>query len=650
MSNSPSEREGKTDSHLSSPLALGIFVLCLLITLMVAWGSERRVSQIAGERFAFKASDIRDAISRRMTEQESILLGGVGLVATSPEVSREQWKEYVATLRQDKYAPGSQGYGYAIFVEPDQKAAVEAKIRQEGYPDFSIKPGGVRDLYSTIVYLEPFDARNQRALGYDMWSNPVRREAMALARDSMAPALSGIVTLVQENGDDVQNGFLMYAPVYKNGEPLDTVADRRAAIVGFVYSPFRAKDLMHGILGDGDSNIDLRIYDAADTNPDALLYTSDGIYTEIQDRSSRPRFLKAPMVAGGRTWTLEFSSTSPLVSDSERSLPYIIGIAGGIIDLLIFLAFWTLSRKRIAAQELASDMTAELRVAKEKAETAREMEIELRQQAQTTNKRLELANDDLTQFASIIAHDLRAPLKRLESFLDIIQDEYVENFDVEGKEILGRMRFGTTRMRDMLDALHRYSTSGGASLKIEPTDISAMVASVLDTLQPEVAEAKVVVDLPKPLYAKCDVVLLQHVFLNLISNALKFSDKDNKEIVISCKHLDDGLVRISIADNGIGIDPEHAQKVFNMFARLHNEEEFAGTGVGLAVCKRIISDLGTNIWVNTNREVGAEILFTLPGTDLASDRSKMDASLGKFGEAQGTTQPPHPNRMVAHAG
>ncbi|MGJ8526990.1 CHASE domain-containing sensor histidine kinase [Maritalea sp.] len=600
----------------SSPSAWGILAFSVAITALASWVSNDRIVHTAEERFDFRAADVREVISSRMLAQESILLAGVGFMVSSAEVTRNEWDTFVRVLRQDKYAKGSQGYGYSIFVEPEEKDAIETKIREEGFPEFAIKPEGARDLYSAIVFLEPFDARNQRAFGYDMWSNPVRREAMAAARDGGEPALSGMVTLVQENGDDVQNGFLMYAPVYKNGMAVETEADRRAAILGYVYSAFRAEDLMEGILNSRNTDIDFRIYDAAMPSEENLLYSSDGIYKDIQNWRDRPQFSTVQLVTGARTWLLEFSSKSSLVSNTEQSQPYVIAIGGGIINILIFMAIWSLSRKGEEAQKLASKMTAELRLAKEVAEESRETEINLRREAQNTNKRLELANDDLTQFASIIAHDLRAPLKRIESFIHIIQDEYSENIDGEGTEILRRVRAGTIRMRDMLDALHRYTTSGGSSLQNEVTDIGALVTMAIDTLQPDIGGANVIVDLPDPLYARCDGLLLQHVLLNLIGNALKFSDKENKEVVVSCEILKDGVVQMSVADNGIGIDPEHAHKVFNMFARLHNEEEFAGTGVGLAVCKRIIGDLGTEIWINQDREIGTEILFTLPSAEL----------------------------------
>ena len=138
--------------------------------------------------------------------------------------------------------------GFSVLIPRAELARHVRELRQEGFPEYRLKPDGVRELYSAIIYLEPFTGRNLRAFGYDMFSELVRRAAMEQARDTGAAALSGKIVLVQETGADVQAGTLMYVPVYHKGLPLETVAQRRAALQGWVYSPYRMKDLIKGIL------------------------------------------------------------------------------------------------------------------------------------------------------------------------------------------------------------------------------------------------------------------------------------------------------------------------------------------------------------------------------------------------------------------
>jgi CHASE1-domain containing sensor protein len=152
-----------------------------------------------------------------------------GLFAASEMVGRHEFHAYVQKLDIQDHHPGIQGIGYSEFIEPAQRVAHVKRVRGEGFPGYAIKPEGERTEYTAIVYLEPFDWRNRRAFGY-MFSEPVRRAAMERARDIGKHAVSGKVTLVQETDEDVQTGFLMYLPVYRNGAATATVGQRRQAL------------------------------------------------------------------------------------------------------------------------------------------------------------------------------------------------------------------------------------------------------------------------------------------------------------------------------------------------------------------------------------------------------------------------------------
>ncbi|HNY42717.1 MAG TPA: CHASE domain-containing protein, partial [Bryobacteraceae bacterium] len=187
-----------------------VLAISSLITVFSWWFASNYVDGRAKDRFEFEVSQAREAVIKRMQEYEQVLRGGVGLFRGHEGLSREAWHHYVANLEIDTYWPGIQGIGYSVMIPAAQRDAFIQRIRREGFPDFTIKPEGVRDTYSSIVYLEPLDWRNKRALGYDMFSEPTRQAAMIQARDSGKPAVSGKVTLVQETDKDVQAGFLMY--------------------------------------------------------------------------------------------------------------------------------------------------------------------------------------------------------------------------------------------------------------------------------------------------------------------------------------------------------------------------------------------------------------------------------------------------------
>ena len=168
----------------------------------------------------------------------SVLGGGVSLFNALPIVTRNIWHTYVTGLHIEHAYPGIQGMGFSLLFQPTEKDEHLQRIRDEGFPQYTVWPEGDRPLYTSIIYLEPFGGRNLRAFGYDMFSEPIRRAAMERARDTGDTAISEKVTLVQETHQGVQAGFLMYVPVYKKGMELHTAEQRQQALFGYATARF----------------------------------------------------------------------------------------------------------------------------------------------------------------------------------------------------------------------------------------------------------------------------------------------------------------------------------------------------------------------------------------------------------------------------
>jgi CHASE1-domain containing sensor protein len=351
-----------------------ILIFNLLLTVFF-WNSTRNAAfRDAQVRFSFRVEEITSAVNERMKTYEQVLRGGIGLYKASSQVSRGEWKTYVENLKINERFPGIQGIGFALWVTPENKEAHIRKIQVEGFPDYQIKPEGDRKEYSPVTYLEPFTPRNRQAFGYDMFSQSTRRQAMEEARDTGNTTISGKVILVQEIDDDVQSGFLVYLPLYKKNMPIETVAQRRQALEGFVYSPFRINDLMFGILGRKTSDIGFYLYDGGEMNESTMMYDSCSVLfkgTEANGLGNTPMFREARGVnLYGHLWTLDFKSLSDFeVSLDEHQPTYILAL-GGVFSFLCFAvvngAFTT---RRQAVQDMLV-RTKELEVAKEEAEKA----------------------------------------------------------------------------------------------------------------------------------------------------------------------------------------------------------------------------------------------------------------------------------------
>lgn len=238
----------------------------------VVWnGAHSESRQTQQDRFDFYVAEIVGNVEGRMRAYEQVLNGTEGLFAASASVARDEFKAYAEALQLANNYPGIQGLGFSLLVPARERSRHIARLRAEGFPDYTLYPEGERDVYSAIVYIEPFDWRNRRAFDYDMYANPVRREAMLRAWETSASAVSGKVTLVQETDADPQSGFLMYVPVYRHGLPHATPEQRRANLLGWAYAPFRMNDLMQGILskhfGEKQVALDLKIFDGTAALP-----------------------------------------------------------------------------------------------------------------------------------------------------------------------------------------------------------------------------------------------------------------------------------------------------------------------------------------------------------------------------------------------
>lgn len=286
---------------------LAAVVLSSLLGLAVVDRLEQAHQQAVQNTLARETGEVTLRIEERLKAYRQVLSGARALFQASRDVSRSEWQSYVAALNLPANYPGIQGVGFAMHVSADQRARHEERIHAEGFPEYRISPPGPRSDYGVIVYLEPFDWRNQRAFGYDMLSEPVRREAMTRALQLGVPALSGKVRLVQETTIDPQPGVLLYMPVFRRGAELGTPAQRERAFVGWVYSPFRMNDLIAGTLGNAGPRIRLRIYDGHDTRPETLLFDSHPDLDRAAELSDR-----SLLELDSRVWTLVFDTTPRL--------------------------------------------------------------------------------------------------------------------------------------------------------------------------------------------------------------------------------------------------------------------------------------------------------------------------------------------------
>ncbi|HLS55994.1 MAG TPA: CHASE domain-containing protein [Zeimonas sp.] len=336
-------------------LALGVG---LLLTAAI-WDAETdRRSARRDALLLERANTLASQIRQRLVAYEVALRGGASLFAATSNPSRAQWRAYVNSLALDTDYPGVQGVAFAAWLAPDQLSFLEESVRAEGFSDFRVWPRGPRPGASAIVYIEPLDAANIRALGYDMFSDETRREAMQTARDSGKAVLTRPVALVQDAGGPSRPAVLLYVPLYRHGTRTDTEEARRDALLGWIYAPFRPGDLMLRLDRGRDPLLAIRLFDGGSGEP-VLLYSDAAVRFEY---AAGMKPLRVPIDFAGRQWHLDAlpSANAAAALDYYRQ-PWEHLAVGLLISTLLFGLVWAMATTRNRAYALARTMTDALR-------------------------------------------------------------------------------------------------------------------------------------------------------------------------------------------------------------------------------------------------------------------------------------------------
>lgn len=254
------------------------------------------------------------------------------------------------------------------------------------------------------------------------------------------------------------------------------------------------------------------------------------------------------------------------------------------------------SKGEIVVLAAVTDITARL-----------ESEATIKQQAED----LKRSNHELQQFAYVASHDLQEPLRKVASFCALLAEEYAEQLDANAREYIDLAVDGAKRMQSLVQGLLAFSRVESQGQVLAPTEASGALRMALANLEASIEETGAVITYDELPGITADKSQFVRLFQNLIGNAIKYRGERTPEIHIGVKQRQNEYV-FSVSDNGIGIEPEYQDQVFGIFKRLHSLGEYPGTGIGLAICRRIVDRLGGTIWVESNAGRGSTFYFSLP--------------------------------------
>ena len=561
--------------------ALPWFVLAVFVTLtlLASWYVWRTTRDVDRARFDNARQTTRDTVTARLEAYLNVLTATRAVLVADPGVSRDRLRAYLRGLTVQRRYPGIQGIGFSMRLEPQEVAALEAEMRAEGFSEFRVWPNDPRDEVHAIVLLEPLDDRNLAALGYDMFTSAVRAEAMARARDLGRAQSSGPVTLVQEIDDQKQLGFLIYTPVYLTGRTPLTLAERRRALLGYVYAPFRTRDLLQGIFGSQERpEVGFEIFDG-----DALLHRT-------RDLPPDPRYTAEDRIdVAGRTWRVRWISRRHGLAGAT-----LLGAATLVGGLAISILLFLLIRVQLAAREQA-ELTAE---------RLRQSEADL--------QRANRAKDD---FLATLSHELRTPMTSIMGWSQMLGEEDLDP-QTRGTAIDAIRKSGKIQaqlIEDLLDVSR--ITAGKMKIETKVVELGPIVTNAIETVQ-AAADAKGVrlqAELGTPVHVTGDAHRLQQVVWNLLSNAVKFTPAGG-DVFIKVREEKSQAV-IEVRDTGQGIAAEFMPYLFERFRQADSSptRSHMGLGLGLAIVRHLVELHGGTIAAESTGEgKGATFRVRLP--------------------------------------
>lgn len=565
--------------YLPALIVLIVFLMATSWAFMAANNSFDIEKRRVIERLTHRTEE---SIIKRIDSYEEILRGGAGLFTVSDEVTRADWEAFINLYDIDERYPGIQGVGYSLVITPEEVEAVVEMSRLDGFPEYSLYPEGLRDSYTPIRYIEPMNDRNKRALGYDMFSEPTRKKAMEQARDSGEMYFTDIVKLRQETEKSAsQPGFIAYLPVYQRDQPTDTIDQRRTALVGYVYAPFRSNDLFNGIFSESNPELGFRIYSSTQ-DADQLLFATANYDQLQQSKGSMPHSTIMPL--NGVVWKINYIFNQNVVASSYQNRPGAIFVGGLLLSILTAGLVLTLLIFR--TRTLASQKEHEIQAAK----------------------------DDLLSLAS---HQLRTPATGVKQYVAMVLEGYAGSLKNEQRLYLEKAYESNERqLRIINDLLYvAKADAGRIVLAKRNLRLNDLVKDIVSEHRHLAKEKNISLRMKLPSRDRvvhADKHCLRMAIENLLSNALKYTPDQGKVSVTVTYRKSEAV--ISIKDSGVGIKPEDQKLLFTRFTRIPNDltSQVPGSGIGLYLAAKLVQLHDGEIKVVSEEFIGTTFTIHLP--------------------------------------
>lgn len=497
------------------------------------------------------------------------------LFQVSDTITREQFKRFNTTVF-DRIS-SIQALEWIPVVKGHERSVFETRARLDGFQDFKITErndgtmvsASERDRYYPVYYLEPL-VGNETALGYDLGSDDTRLDAIHKSCDTDETVATSRIALVQDKSR--QKGLLVFSPVIKEN-----------MIEGFVLGVYKVGDLLVRALGDAShDDCNLIIYDSSAKSGDQLLAQLPGedlspLNDDAVIITPKDLYYSEIIPVADRKWLIICTPTE-LYLDSF-SLFADLSLVISTILCVVFL-YYIFMNFRDYNQQIENQLILESKVRER--------------------------TEELEEYAHVVSHDLKSPLRTIDALTNWVKEDNKDKLDKNSLGNLNLIETTLERMELLISDILSYSSVNSKDNKIGSIDLNMVIKNLKKSFViPKNISVKIVSSLP---VIKGDAIKLEQLFQNLISNALKFIDKEDGLIEIDV--LEEGsYYRFSVKDNGIGIEEKYQEQIFHIFQSLDKAED--STGIGLAIAKKIVSQYQGEIWVESELGKGSTFYFTL---------------------------------------
>lgn len=562
-------------------VSLSLFILGLIIAALLSRSIAMQNQKDFEVKTTQQLTSIKSNIQFRFQMYGQLLASSAALFSIKKEVSHAEWRELYDKIRVSQEYPSLLGVGYVTTLKSEETGAFEQRMRDEREDEITAHPlAPARDMYTAITYLEPNDTVNQKAIGYDMYSEPTRRYAMELARDTASPVLSGPVRLVQDEveGGSQYMGILEYYPVYNTKSVPSTVAERQAHLLGFVYLVVRPGDIMHRYVSttnDLDQQT-VALYDTSTNNTETVLYESqslgnmNGYTTSTQD-----------FAVNNRWWRVELRSKDTLINTIVA--PSVILGFGALLAAAAAAIGYRLSLRRLGS-----------------------VEERYAEQVQQTKEEL----------LALASHQLRTPASGVKQYLGILTSGMFGELTQEQAAIARKAYDANERQIHIVNELLYVSKvdTGQLRMEFDTVDLVEMTEKVVEQVS-EMARTKdiqITLKAPSAVEVVGDDRYLPMVIENMLTNAVKYSYMSSK-VEVEVRD-DEDSARVIVKDYGVGIPKEDISRIFLKFDRIHNPLSHVegGSGLGLFLALQLAEAHSGTIEVHSRPEKGSTFTLLLP--------------------------------------